>query len=306
MAFLRRRGRAPAPRLRPRRARGVRASRSRRARSSPRSCATTAAAARAATARSRCATTTRTSSSWSPRAATSTSTRSARRSGTPPTARRPSRAARSSSIREADRLSPRRGRHAAEGARGAAARHRVPAAVGAGARAARHGPAAGATSSTSRRCPRRSSSQELEGEGVDRTRARLAARLSGGNLGRARRMATDRRRAGVPRRRRASALAAAAAGPAGALAAADRRAGRRGRVQEGTARPSSTTELAPFLDEKGRPEDAYRGAIRRIETRFARRERRAERDQSTGSCWPPRRCCATGSRPRCRRRPACG
>ena len=37
-------------------------------------------------------------------------------------------------------------------------------------------------------------------------------------------------------------------------------------------------ELAPFLDEKGRPEDVYRGAIRRIETRFQRRERRAERD----------------------------
>jgi len=37
-------------------------------------------------------------------------------------------------------------------------------------------------------------------------------------------------------------------------------------------------ELAPFLDEKGRPEDMYRGAIRRIETRFQRRERRAERD----------------------------
>ena len=37
-------------------------------------------------------------------------------------------------------------------------------------------------------------------------------------------------------------------------------------------------ELAPFLDDRGRPEDVYRGAIRRIETRFARRERRAERD----------------------------
>jgi hypothetical protein len=35
---------------------------------------------------------------------------------------------------------------------------------------------------------------------------------------------------------------------------------------------------APFLDEKGRPEEAYRGSIRRIETRFRRRERRAERD----------------------------
>ena len=37
-------------------------------------------------------------------------------------------------------------------------------------------------------------------------------------------------------------------------------------------------ELAPFRDDKGRPEDTYRGAIRRIEIRFQRRERRAERD----------------------------
>ena len=37
-------------------------------------------------------------------------------------------------------------------------------------------------------------------------------------------------------------------------------------------------ELAPFLDAKGRPEDVYRGPIRRIEVRFQRRERRAERD----------------------------
>jgi hypothetical protein len=37
-------------------------------------------------------------------------------------------------------------------------------------------------------------------------------------------------------------------------------------------------ELAPFLDERGRKEEAYRGAIRRIEQRFQRRERRSERD----------------------------
>jgi DNA polymerase-3 subunit delta' len=37
-------------------------------------------------------------------------------------------------------------------------------------------------------------------------------------------------------------------------------------------------ELAPFVDDGGRPEEAYRGAIRRIETRFQRRQRRAERD----------------------------
>jgi hypothetical protein len=37
-------------------------------------------------------------------------------------------------------------------------------------------------------------------------------------------------------------------------------------------------ELAPFLDERGRPEDAYRGAIRRLEERHKRRVKRAERD----------------------------
>ena len=37
-------------------------------------------------------------------------------------------------------------------------------------------------------------------------------------------------------------------------------------------------ELTPFLDERGRAEDAYRGAIRRIEERHKRLVRRAERD----------------------------
>ncbi|MGH2589356.1 MAG: hypothetical protein ACRDGW_00995, partial [Actinomycetota bacterium] len=37
-------------------------------------------------------------------------------------------------------------------------------------------------------------------------------------------------------------------------------------------------DLLPFLDERGRPEDAYRGAIRRIEERHKRQVRRAERD----------------------------
>jgi hypothetical protein len=37
-------------------------------------------------------------------------------------------------------------------------------------------------------------------------------------------------------------------------------------------------ELAPFLDDRGRPEEAYRGAIRRLEERHKRRVKRAERD----------------------------
>ena len=37
-------------------------------------------------------------------------------------------------------------------------------------------------------------------------------------------------------------------------------------------------ELKPFLDERGRAEDAYRGAIRRLEERHKRQIRRAEHD----------------------------
>jgi DNA polymerase-3 subunit delta' len=118
--------------------------------------------------------------------------------------------------------------------------------------------------------------EQLESEGLPSVRARLAARLSGGNMGRARRMATASD--GLAFREAArSALASAAQGPAGALAAAEivlaaateYKKGLKGQLQD---------ELAPFLDAKGRPEDAYRGAIRRIEIRFTRRERRAERD----------------------------
>jgi DNA polymerase-3 subunit delta' len=118
--------------------------------------------------------------------------------------------------------------------------------------------------------------EQLASEGVDEVRARLAARLTGGNLGRARRLATAPD--GLAFREAAvEALAAAAAGPAGALEAAtivlDAAAG----YKKGLS-AELDDELAPFLDEKGRPEEAYRGAIRRIETRFHRRERRAERD----------------------------
>jgi DNA polymerase-3 subunit delta' len=116
----------------------------------------------------------------------------------------------------------------------------------------------------------------LSAEGVDPVKAALAARLAGGNMGRARRLAVADD--GLRFREAArDAIGLAAQGPPGGLAAADV-------VLAAAAdyKKNLTTELddelAPFLDEKGRPEDAYRGAIRRIETRFKRRERRAERD----------------------------
>ncbi len=119
--------------------------------------------------------------------------------------------------------------------------------------------------------------RELEGEGIDRTRAQLVARLSGGNLGRARRMATDPEGLAF-REVAASALDRAAGGAGEALAAATDILEAAAASKKGL-RAELDEELAPFLDAKGRPEEAYRGAIRRIETRFARRERRAERDQ---------------------------
>src|SRR5436305_1358694 len=116
----------------------------------------------------------------------------------------------------------------------------------------------------------------LEGEGVDLVRAQLVARLSGGNLGRARRIATDPDGLAF-RDVAADALDRAAGGPGDALAAAADILDAAAAYKKGL-RAELDEELAPFLDDRGRPEEAYRGAIRRIEVRFARRERRAERD----------------------------
>lgn len=116
----------------------------------------------------------------------------------------------------------------------------------------------------------------LVNEGVESTRARLAARLTGGNLGRARRLATApdglRFREAADR-----AVELASGGSVGALEAADVVLAAAAEYRKGL-KAELELELAPFLDDRGRPEDAYRGAIRRIEIRFQRRERRAERD----------------------------
>jgi DNA polymerase III subunit delta' len=116
----------------------------------------------------------------------------------------------------------------------------------------------------------------LEQEGASPSRAILAARLSGGNLGRARRLAT--REDGLAFRDVAiEALHLAATGAAGALQAADvvLEAAERYRKD---LKEELTDDLAPFLDERGRPEEAYKGAIRRMQLRHDRRVRRAERD----------------------------
>jgi DNA polymerase-3 subunit delta' len=118
--------------------------------------------------------------------------------------------------------------------------------------------------------------EALIGEGVPEVRARLAARLAGGNLGRARRLAVadDGLRFRDAAR---EALIHADEGPPGALEAADLVLVAAGEYRKGL-KAELEQEMAPFVDERGRPEDAYRGAIKRIEIRFQRKERRAERD----------------------------
>jgi DNA polymerase III subunit delta' len=116
----------------------------------------------------------------------------------------------------------------------------------------------------------------LVGEGVDSLVAALAARLAGGNMGRARRLAVTED--GMRFREVArDAIELAAQGPAGGLAAATEVLESAGDYKKQLT-GELDDELAPFMNEKGRPEEAYRGAIRRLETRFARRQRRAERD----------------------------
>jgi DNA polymerase-3 subunit delta' len=118
--------------------------------------------------------------------------------------------------------------------------------------------------------------EELIRGGAEEVRARLAARLAGGNLGRARRLAAADD--GLAFRDAArEAIELAVDGPPGALRAADAVLAAASGYKK-AMKDELTAELAPFLDERGRPEEAYRGPIRRIELRFQRRERRAERD----------------------------
>jgi DNA polymerase-3 subunit delta' len=119
--------------------------------------------------------------------------------------------------------------------------------------------------------------ETLVSEGVDERRARLTARLAGGNLGRARRVARDP--AGLAFRDAAlEALALAAGGAAGALDAADRLAAEAAAYRKRLA-GRLEEEVAPYLDpETGRPFEEMRALVRRIAERHQRAERRAERD----------------------------
>lgn len=119
--------------------------------------------------------------------------------------------------------------------------------------------------------------ETLVGEGVEEGRARLASRIAGGNLGRARRVAADAE--GLAFRDAAlAALVEAGAGPAGALDAAERLQSAAVDYRKRLAQ-RLVEELEPFLDpDTGRPLEQYRGAVRRMEQRHQRQERRAERE----------------------------
>ncbi len=119
--------------------------------------------------------------------------------------------------------------------------------------------------------------QTLCDEGVEPRLSVLAARLAGGNLGRARRLAKGSDGGLSFRDAGRLVLERAREGPAGALAAADAVLAAAERYRKGLT-DLLAAELAPFLDERGRPEEAYRGAIRRLEERHKRRVKRAERD----------------------------
>lgn len=119
--------------------------------------------------------------------------------------------------------------------------------------------------------------EALAGEGIDAERARLAARIAGGNLGRARRLAQDPQGLGF-RDSALEALSAASTGPGGGLDAAEQLLAAAGEYRKRIA-DRLKDDLEPFMDpDTGRPLDQYRGAIRRLEQRHARQERRAERD----------------------------
>jgi DNA polymerase-3 subunit delta' len=117
----------------------------------------------------------------------------------------------------------------------------------------------------------------LTGEGIPEERAQLATRVAGGNLGRARRIATDPD--GLAFRDAAlEALEVAGEGAAGALIAAERLLEAAKEYKKGLARDLEAA-VEPFTDpETGVPLKHFRAEIRRLEERHHRRERRAERD----------------------------
>ena len=170
----------------------------------------------------------------------------------------------------------RRGGHAPQGARGAAGRFRVVADVGPCARVAGHGAVPVPRRHVHGPVRSRSSSM-CSSEKASTRRALGWRRDSPAGTSAARGAWPPRSTVCGSGRPPSEAVSLAAEGTTGALEAADVVLAAAAEYKKGL-KAELETALAPFVDEKGRPEDAYRGAIKRIEIRFHRRERRAERD----------------------------
>ena len=118
--------------------------------------------------------------------------------------------------------------------------------------------------------------EALEATGVPNDRALLFARLTGGNLGRARRLARDED--GLAFRDTArQALEMARSGVPGAIDAAEVVHKAAGSYKKEMGEELDR-DLEPFLGPDGRVDDSFRGVARRVEERHKRRVRRAERD----------------------------
>lgn len=118
--------------------------------------------------------------------------------------------------------------------------------------------------------------QALVDDGIATDQAVIAARLTGGNLGRARRMALDSD--GLDFREVArDVLSAAQSGVRGAIDAATRVTDEAKDYKKGLA-ADLDREMQPFQDADGRLEEEYSGLATRLRDRHKRRERRAERD----------------------------
>ena len=114
-------------------------------------------------------------------------------------------------------------------------------------------------------------------EGVGRDRAVLSARLAGSNLGRARRLARDRGGLAF----RAAALEASRAvgeSEAGPLAAAETLLGGTAAYRKGL-KEEMAAELEPMMNpDTGRPDEPYVSVVKRVQEKYHRRDRRAERE----------------------------
>ena len=119
--------------------------------------------------------------------------------------------------------------------------------------------------------------ETLTAEGVDEGRARLATRLAGGNVGRARRVAVDEQ--GLAFRDEAlAALRTARRGAGGAIEAAEQLIGAAGEYRKRLAGVLEE-EVQAFLDpDSGEVMEQFKAVVRRVRERHTRRERRAERE----------------------------